>query len=98
MNKNDLENLVEDYGYIDKLPDAALAGRTSTMVEHMVLKPKPGKKEALKAAAARVGVLLSEDTALFPGQDTKTEVLTFPTSMQSQFKDIVRQVVKGRNK
>lgn len=96
--KKELDELIADYGYIDKLPDGALAGRTSTMVEHMVLKPKPGKKEALKAAAARIGVLLSEDTAHFPGQDAKTEVLTFPTSMQSQFKDIVRQVVKARNK
>lgn len=96
--KKELDELIADYGYIDKLPDGALAGRASTMVEHMVLKPKPGKKEALMAAAARVGVLLREDTAHFPGQDTKTEVLTFPTSMQSQFKDIVRQVVKERNK
>ena len=43
MNKNDLENLVEDYGYFDAFPDGAAAGRASQAVEYMAVLPKRGK-------------------------------------------------------
>ena len=56
MNKNDLENLVEDYGYFDAFPDGAAAGRASQAVEYMAILPKRGKKQALIDGAARVGV------------------------------------------
>ena len=43
MNKNDLDNLVEDYGYFDAFPDGALAGRASQTVEYMAILPKREK-------------------------------------------------------
>lgn len=97
MNKDDLENLVEDYGYFDAFPDGAPAGRASQAVEYMAVLPKRGKKQALIDGAARVGVLLQTARKRFP--DGKThECLTFPTAYQQKFKQQIRDVVKAREK
>ena len=97
MNKNDLENLVEDYGYFDALPDGAVAGRASQAVEYMAILPKRGKKQELIDGAARVGVLLQTARKQFP--DGKThECLIFPTAYQQKFKQQIRDVVKAREK
>ena len=97
MNKNDLENLVEDYGYFDAFPDGAPAGRASQMVEYMAVLPKRGKKQALIDGAARVGILLQTARKQFP--DGKThECLTFPTAYQQKLKQQIRDVVKNREK
>lgn len=97
MNKSDLENLVEDYGYFDAFPDGAAAGRASQAVEYMAVLPKRGKKQALIDGAARIGVLLQTARKQFP--DGKThECLTFPTAYQQKFKQQIRDVVKAREK
>ena len=97
MNNNDLENLVEDYGYFDAFPDGAAAGRASQAVEYMAVLPKRGKKQALIDGAARVGVLLQ--TARKQFSDGKThECLTLPAAEQQNFKQQIRDVVKAREK
>ncbi|MBR5625768.1 MAG: hypothetical protein IKW67_03245 [Alphaproteobacteria bacterium] len=97
MNKKDLENLVENYGYFDAFPDGEKVGRASQMVEYMAVLPKRGKKQELIEGAARVGVLLKAARKTFP--DGKMhECLTFPTAYQQKFKQQVRDVVKAREK
>ena len=97
MNKQQIDEWVEDYGYFDAFPDGKEAGRTSEMVEYMAVLPKPGKKQALIDGAARVGVLLQTATKTFPdGKDH--ECLTFPTLYQGALKQQIREVVKARKK
>lgn len=94
--KEELDSAIQDYGYIKKFPDGALAGRSSNMVEYMVVQPKPGKKEQLRAAAARMNILLNDDKLKMPGGTDKEEVLTFQPMYQPELYNMVREIVKGR--
>ncbi len=95
--KEELDSLIQDYGYINKFPDPKkLVGRASEQIEYMAIQPKPGKKEELRAAAARIGVMLNDDNLKMPDGITKEAVLIFPTRFQSEFREMVREVVKSR--
>ena len=96
--KEQLDSVIQDYGYIKKFPDGALAGRSSDMVEYMVIQPKPGKKEELRAAAARMNILLNEDMLKIPGGTAKEEVLTFRPMYQPELYNMVREIVKSRGR
>lgn len=98
MAKDDLKNLIADYGYYNGFEDAdQLAGRTSQMVEYMAVLPKAGKKKELLEAAAKMNVLLRETKKQMPGATKPETVLTFQTKYQPVFKQMVREIVKGTN-
>lgn len=98
MIKEEIDELVQGYGYIDKFPEGmGPVGRSSQMVEYMVLQPKPGKKEQLRKAAARLGILLEDDKLKMSEKGKPEDVLIFRPLHQLEFADMVREVVKGRN-
>ena len=98
MLKKELDDLIQDYGYYRAFEDPKqLVGRSSMMVEYMAVLPKPGKKQALINAAAKLNVLLNEEQKIMPDAKTPQTVLVFNTHYQPVFKEIVRDVVKSRN-
>lgn len=99
MIEKEIDELVADYGYINKFPEGmGPVGRSSQMIEYMVLQPKPGKKEQLRKAAARMSILLEDDRVKMSDKGKAEDVLIFRPLHQFKFADAVRKVVKGRGK
>lgn len=99
MIEKEIDELVQNYGYIKKFPEGmGPVGRSSQMVEYMVLQPKPGKKEQLRKAAARLSILLEDDKLKMSAKGKEEDVLIFRPLHQFEFANSVRKVIKGRGK
>lgn len=97
--KEELDSAIQDYGYFNRFSDPnKLAGRSSDMIRYMAVQPKPGKKEQLRAAAARMNILLEEEMLKMPDGTAKEEVLTFNPMYQPELYNMVREIVKGRER
>lgn len=94
--KKELNDLIETYGYFDTFPNGELAGRASLLIENMAVFPKPGKKEAFKAATEKLNLYLKETKKKINGEEK--ECFTFESRNLPEFEEVVREVVKSRNK
>lgn len=91
---------VADYGYNNRFADPEKkVGRSSEMVEYMVVFVKPGKQEKFLEVARRIGITVAKENLKAPGAAAPSECYTFNSgsymNMNNKiFRQIVRRAVK----
>ena len=93
--KQEMDNLVDRYGYFATFPNGELVGRSSEAIENMAVFPKTGKAEQFEKATRKLNLYLKREKKKIDGEER--ECFTFESHNLPDFKQLIRTVVKSRD-